>query len=667
MTNIRDYYQPPSINSNDDMYLPRTNNDNRKKNSFYNRFKTKLIFALLFYITFFKLSIKYSYCDSDDNCTENSGNLVNLIKNSLHRKPDDINFGLFPSISKSFDILKPETQSNKYDEHIFTHKLLVNQEFGHTWGKLVTKTFNPKEIPADYDFIEMTLDVSINGTQYDRLINIYLNDIIIWRSSTIEPLNRQKTKSQVTKDISKYITLFKNEEEIELKFQLDNIIAGDLDGIFVVDLKVDYYLKNQDQFKDKIPKLNCLEKALLNSLNPYAAPDKISSLFSVNKPNKSPMLHFPTTSKKTKPYKLDSLDIDEKTQKLAIELFISGNAGEEFWYSNVLDAFDGKFDDYGYSTLGHGPVRYLNVYLSNELDTVKIFNSIPIPVVFTGGFAPSLWKPVVSLGCFDLKGIYIDLTPYLHFLVSNDHFLEFEIVSSNTDEFDSSIGDNWLISGNLMEWENHDLVFKNTIRESPLVDEYNVTAEETDSLLKQNVTSVSILSKEFGFEFEDKDYILQVTYKNVLKSHIQLKDYGSDETSVLSIYGLKEYTVINDFTKEVVITGEDITQYAFVEGLKIKEEAASKESRYDTNAETSYTRRVSLKNASEIEDIRILTVSASQVGDAIYNISPKNGNSGSGSSVHSVKINRYWPISHNYNRDVVVTKNKVIIDVHKEE
>ena len=306
MADTGNYYHPPSES---DMLLPRTNIDKKSHKSFYEKYKTKLIIFLLIYITFFKLNINYTYCDDDKKCTVKSVNVLNLIKNSIHHKHDVIDFNPFPTVSKSFDILKPETQSNKYDKHIFTHKLLTEQEFGHTWGKLVTKSFNPKDIPADYNFIEMTLDVSISGTQYDRLINMYLNDIMIWRSSTIEPLNKQKTTSRVTKDITKYITLFKNEKEIELKFQLDNIIAGELDGIFTVDLKIDYYLKNLDNFKNKIHNLNDLEKVLLNSLNPYAAPDKLSPLFSIVKPKKAPLLLFPVTSKKKKPYKLEYFDV----------------------------------------------------------------------------------------------------------------------------------------------------------------------------------------------------------------------------------------------------------------------------------------------------------------------------------------------------------------------
>lgn len=666
MLNIRDYYKPPKFDGETDMLLP-TNNASKKPPSFYEKYKNKIILLLLFYIAFFRVSFNYTYCDINENCSTKSISAFRFIKDTIHHKPIPISHNPFSEISKSFDILKPETQSNKYDNHVFTHELLIDEEFGHTWGKLATKIFNPSDIPEEYDFIEMTLDVSINGTQYDRLINMYLNNVIIWRSSTIEPLNRQITKSRVRKDITKYISLFKNEKEIELKFQLDNIIAGDLDGIFIVNLKIDYYLKNKDKFKDKIPKLNNLEKALLNSLNPYDPPDRIKPLFLNKQSNKAPLVRFPITSNKNKPYKLDSLDINENSQKFAMELFISGNAAEEFWYSNVLDAYNEKFDDYGHSTLGHGPVRYLNVYLCNSLDTVKIFNSIPIPVVFTGGFSPSLWKPVVSLGCFDLKGIYIDLTPYLQFLVLDDYFLEFEVVSSNTKEFDSSIGDNWLISGNLMEWDQHDLHFKNTVKEMPLIDEYQTDAKETDSSLKQNVTSSSVLSKEFGFEFKDKDYVLQVTYNNSLDSHICLKEYGSDETSVLSINQFKNYTVIDDLTKEIIITGEDNTIYAFIETLKTSDGKKSQESRFDTNAVTSYDRAVKMYTARNDKFVDILKVSASQSGDAFYHISPKKGNTGTGSSVHSVKIKRNWPFSHKYSRDVVVTKNKVIIDVHKEE
>lgn len=675
--NAEDYYQPPSKQGHlNHMYssLPLSKQDDenieelKDSKSFYRKIRNWLIALLLFYFIFFKLRVEVLLCDRENECVQKQVNIIEAITTKfLKHRP----FPHFPdpTRSDSFDLLKPDYKASDKDKHVHTQFLLNQQEFGHSWGQIHIQNFAPYSAPDEYNFIEMTLTVSINGTQYDRLINMYLNDIIIWRSSTIEPLNRKTTKSHATKDISKYISLFKNpSEDLVLKFQLNNLIAGSLDGVFVVDLKIDYYLKDQNNELESSANLTLFEKSLLNNINPYSPPDLLKPLFEDKKTSsKVPLLHFPITSNKKHPYKLKALNVQTTTKKLAMELFISGNAAEEFWYSNVLDKYSKKFDKKGFTTLGHGPVRFLNVYLSNEDESVKIFSSIPIPVVFTGGFAPSLWKPVVSLGCFDLKGIYIDLSPYLTFLRLSDYFLEFEVVSSNTKEFDNGIGDNWLISGNLLEWENQDIEFKASIKELPTTDDYFAKAKVGEDFLKQNVTSVSILQKQFEFEFEGEEFYLQVFSENKLVSNISLLNYGSNESSVLSISSIKKYIVLEKDTEDIVLIGTDKIKYVFVESLDSIDVVEDKvDSTYIAEAVTVYDRKVDLKNLREEREVMILKIGASQTGDATYNISNVQGNHGTGSSVHSISIKRNWPRDIQYSRSVIVEDNKVIIDVIKE-
>lgn len=677
MINTEAYYQPPSKQGNSNqMYssLPMSKQDEeniselKNSKSFYRKIRNWLIAFLLFYFFLFKLRVEVLLCDEENECVQKQVNIIEVITTKVFKHRT---FPHFPDLTEndSFDLLKPDYKASDQDKHIYTQFLLNQQEFGHTWGKVHTQSFTPYSAPDEYNFIEMTLSVSINGTQYDRLINMYLNDIIIWRSSTIEPLNRKTTKSHATKDISKYISLFKNpSEDLVLKFQLNNLIAGSLDGVFVIDLKIDYYLKDQSKELASSANLTVLEKSLLNNINPYSPPDLLKPLFEDKKTSsKVPLLHFPITSNKKHPYKLKELNVQTTTKKLAMELFISGNAAEEFWYSNVLDKYSKKFDDKGFTTLGHGPVRFLNVYLSNEYESLKIFSSIPIPVVFTGGFAPSLWKPVVSLGCFDLKGIYIDLSPYLSFLRFSDYYLEFEVVSSNSEEFDNGIGDNWLISGNLLEWENQDIEFKASIEELPTTDDYFATAKDGEDFLQQNVTSVSILQKQFEFIFEGEEYFLQVFSENKLISNISLLNYGSNESSLLSITSIKKYIVLEKDTEDIVLVGTDKVNYVFVESLNSIDVVDDKiDSTYLAEAVTEYDRQVSIKNLKDERDVMILRIDASQTGDATYNISNVHGNHGTGSSEHSISIKRNWPKEIQYSRSVIVKDNQVTLDIIKE-
>ena len=139
------------------------------------------------------------------------------------------------AIQHSFEVTVeklPETEP-VYTEHLISHS------FGDSWGKPATVKFKPYK-GGSYDKIVLELITNVTGRQFDRLVHVFLSDINVWRSSTVEPWGGKTIVSESIKDISQYRSLF-DREYLEATLQLDNLVTSRLTGVFNVELLVHYY------------------------------------------------------------------------------------------------------------------------------------------------------------------------------------------------------------------------------------------------------------------------------------------------------------------------------------------------------------------------------------------------------------------------------------------
>lgn len=68
-------------------------------------------------------------------------------------------------------------------------------------------------------------------------------------------------------------------------------------------------------------------------------------------------------------------------------------------------------------------------------------------MVFTGGIAPTLWRPIAAYAALDLPTYYIDMTPFLPLLSDGrPHNITLDVVSA---EQDHTINQNWYVTANL--------------------------------------------------------------------------------------------------------------------------------------------------------------------------------------------------------------------------
>ncbi|KAK6204809.1 peptide N-acetyl-beta-D-glucosaminyl asparaginase amidase A-domain-containing protein [Scheffersomyces amazonensis] len=351
----------------------------------------------------------------------------------------------------------PLVGEKSFGEPVYS-TLAINHTFGASWGKPAVVNFTPP-VDTDYNKVVLTLNTTVDGVQYDRLAHLFVDGIQIWRTSTIEPGGRSVI-SVAKKDVTTYLKLF--QKPSTLVFQLDNVLSSRLTGKFHIELTVDFYKVSEKKHHN-------IEAIEANDLLGAEDIKEEYSLFSVVRPadtiypitlgksnEDSPLQYLPSDKIHVK---LPTVPVN--TTRLILTVFTSGNAAEEFWYTNVLDTYKDKFANHGRLFNGHGPVRIVNILFNGE----KIAVQTAQPVVFTGGISPALWSSVVGVDAFDVKPIHVDVSGLLPYLWESqaikDKFLEIEI-SNGLGELGKApstiVGENWITTANLLAFENADVV-----------------------------------------------------------------------------------------------------------------------------------------------------------------------------------------------------------------
>ncbi|KAG8798185.1 hypothetical protein FRC17_007542, partial [Serendipita sp. 399] len=123
------------------------------------------------------------------------------------------------------------------------------------------------------------------------------------------------------------------------------------------------------------------------------------------------------------------------------EIQATGNYQEEFWYFNIPNEYLQYLPPD--TTYGKGSFREVRVLVDGVVAGV----AFPYPVLFTGAFVPTVWRPIVAYGAYDTPTYNIDLTPFIPLLTDgNPHIISLDVIS---DEPDYTPNSNWYLSGNI--------------------------------------------------------------------------------------------------------------------------------------------------------------------------------------------------------------------------
>ncbi|BAP72777.1 PNGaseA super family [Kluyveromyces marxianus] len=591
------------------------------------------------------------------------------------------------NIQDSFEITIAELPT----ENLVHTDQLLTYSFGNSWGHPARVPYTPYT-GSPYNKVMLELFTNVSGRQYDRLGHIFIDNITVWRTSTVEPYDNKTIISRSSKDITDYISLFQKGDPLELTFQLDNIVTKLQDGIFNVDLRIHYF--------DSPTPHHGRDETAKDFFYHYATtpPNRVIPLV-VDPKKKTPLLYYPIASQSnprwTRPLEDFGANLDGTLEHARLEVFLSGNAAEEFWYGNVLDEYVSKFKNSFHEISGHGPVRVLKVYLYDGKNEYLVATMVPTPVIFTGGFSPALWRPCVGIDAFDLEHLSIDLTPFLSLLKDEKPWeLQFEIVSSLNDKYKDTIGENWILSGNIKQWTNQESkmdygemiqnTFNSTFDVNVIdIDDPNELHQTVNATARNEVASVVYL--------DDKPYVISRIYHNEFISSLKFVEDGDDEHHVVD---LEKYNIISIYEEEAfrksnpIVSLIDKSSWHFVGNVKTLDiDVPKSEMTYSAAISRSVDRfkyikdytsgqELEVKNSQDLVDyanthdsiphIIVNALKGSQTGSSKYTLAP-SGNYGSGDSVHHVRVFKDYPFKEHYNRDVVVSKNSVVFDVIKRD
>ncbi|KAF3257595.1 hypothetical protein TWF192_000887 [Orbilia oligospora] len=297
---------------------------------------------------------------------------------------------------------------------------ILQHEFINSYGQPAVAQYSPPPPSCEWNTVYFHLYTTSKGRQYDRLAFLFFDDTELWRTSTAEPIPKG-ISFQYTKDVTPFSTLLRGNGTII--FDMGNMVTDTLTGTFAVTLTAHYFkldLPPHQKVADVVVPISRMQGSNGQPSHFVLPNDVAGRSFSVPK--------------------------NVKAAKLSI--LASGNAQEEFWYTNVPD---GLVDSFPNNTLlGHSPYREVQVYV----DRIMVDAIVPVPTIYTGGINPGLWKPIVCPHAYDLWEAEIDITLFVAGKANAVIELRVEGLTSagGRPEIGGGIGQNWYVSGTTFFW-----------------------------------------------------------------------------------------------------------------------------------------------------------------------------------------------------------------------
>lgn len=354
-----------------------------------------------------------------------NGGALHHAKRSLHKLTSEWQF---PNKSRPildvFQVYKPLAQIPL--RPCDTQVVLMEHSFANSYGKPFVGNYTP---PAcGFTNVEIEFTAKARGRQFDRLATMFLGDIEVWRLSTAEP-TAAGIVFKYTKDMTPYVSLWKKPQKVI--FDLGNIVNEIYTSPFNTTLVARFWTEATP------PATADLILPISAKLGSQGKP----SIFNAGEVNTSVSVFqiLPRT-----------------TGKAVVSVSASGQIAEEFWWSNVLSNDTETFPDTAGSLYGYSPFREIQLYIDGILAGVVW----PFPIIFTGGVAPGLWKPIVGIDAYDLRESEIDITPFVPLLTDGrSHRFSMQIMGYNGTSNSSApqlvpVGPYWVVTGKIFVYKS---------------------------------------------------------------------------------------------------------------------------------------------------------------------------------------------------------------------
>lgn len=250
---------------------------------------------------------------------------------------------------------------------------------------------------------------------------MYLGDIEVFRTSTAEPTANGIVWTYI-KEMEQYNALWAKEQKII--FDLGNLIDSTYTGPFDTTLTAAFFtVPDSEATADAILPISA-EQSSANQGSGFSVPGQNASV---------------------------SYTLPQNVERAVISLSACGQQTEEFWYTNVFNSDVNTFESTAGTLYGFSPFREVQLLIDGQLAGV----SWPVPIIFTGGIVPGLWRPIVGIDAFDLRQHEIDVSPWLPLLCDgSSHTFEIRVAGLDDDgaghaTLSETVGSYWVVTGTI--------------------------------------------------------------------------------------------------------------------------------------------------------------------------------------------------------------------------
>ena len=237
------------------------------------------------------------------------------------------------------------------------------------------------QCPGPWSKVVLDWNVSVSGTQYDRLGAIWIGGTEIFHFTTSEPPGSQ-IMWHVEKDVTEYTQQLNTPQNFTIS--LGNLLNQSLTGI--------YYATATLTFYEPGPKWP-----------PATTPDLVAPISTTGSP---PWFTLNTPSDQASA----TLSLPTNIERALLEVYTTGHGCDEFWYAQESTAYEQSIGQ----SCGGTAYRELDVTLDGALVAVIV----PYPYIYTGGINPSFWLPIPGHDTLDQPPYPVDLSPFVGILTN---------------------------------------------------------------------------------------------------------------------------------------------------------------------------------------------------------------------------------------------------------
>lgn len=343
------------------------------------------------------------------------GNVVATPKSLASDSLPAQNSGLLNVFQLSAPVMEP------LDGDCNEHVTLMEHTFGNSDKKPFKAHYSPPS--CNFNRVVIHFNSTVKGRQYDRVGIMYLGSTEVWRTSTAEPTS-DGVHFSYDKDLTALLSLWKKNQT--MIFDLPNFVDSTYTGEYHTTLTAHFW----------------------HDSHPPEVADKILPISrEMGQQGDTSVFHLPYQRAMVYHH------ISKKAVHAHVSIAATGQQDEEFWYTNVFNQFKDDFSSNGKSLPAGGPFREVQLLIDGYLAGVVW----PLPVIFSGGMAPNLWRPTVGIDTFDMREQEIDITPWLPYLTDGkSHTFELRLVgivqdrdSNSTHLAADDIGNYWLTSAKI--------------------------------------------------------------------------------------------------------------------------------------------------------------------------------------------------------------------------